>query len=77
MDGNGQNPTQAAPSSEIKMVIYYDQMNGACRVEGPINNGMVAYGMLEMAKQAVQQHILASAGDKRILPANTLPMIRH
>lgn len=77
MSENGHNPTQVAPSSEIRMVISYDQMTGAIRVDGPINNGLLAYGMLELARQAIQQHILASAGDSRIVPANSLPLLKH
>lgn len=79
MGENGNhNPTQqATPTTKIRMVIYLDQMTGGVKVEGPINNGVLAYGMLELARQAIYQHIMSLAGDKRILPANTLPFIKH
>lgn len=60
MEGNG-NPTRKdnaeAPSAVLQLVITLDQMTGAVNVTGPINNGMVAYGMLESAKDAIRDHI--------------------
>ncbi len=31
--------------------------DGRISVSGPIDNGVIAYGMLELGRQAIQQHI--------------------
>jgi hypothetical protein len=78
MDGNGHNPTQkAAPSPVVELKISFDQMTGAVRVDGPIQNPMFCYGILEMARQAIQNFAAEQAQGKKIVPANTLPFARH
>lgn len=37
----------------IQMVIIFNPVNGQIQVSGPINNRTLAYGMLEMAREAI------------------------
>jgi hypothetical protein len=77
MEGNGNNPTVAVPSNVVKLEILYDQSTGAVTVNGPVDNGIFCYGLLECARQTIQNHIAAKVSGSRIVPANVLPMIRH
>jgi hypothetical protein len=76
MDGNGHNPTQKAPSAKVQLLIEFDQMTGAVTVNGPIQNAMFCYGVLEMARQAIQNFAAEAAKGQRILPANVMPMLK-
>lgn len=40
---------------ELQLVITMGA-NGALNVSGPIQNKLLAYGMLEMAREAIYQH---------------------
>jgi hypothetical protein len=68
MDGNGNN-LATAPSTTLVMTISLDQLTGAVRVTGPIENRFVAYGMLELAKDAVRVACeQKQAGSRIVLP---------
>jgi hypothetical protein len=68
MDGNGQNAVQVS-SSTLVMTITLDQLTGAVRVTGPIENRFVAYGMLELAKDAVRMTCeQKQSGSRIVLP---------
>jgi hypothetical protein len=74
LDGNGHNPTQK--SATVTLVISFDQLTGAIGVNAPVQNIMLCYGMLEMARQAIQNYAAEAAKERRILPANVLPMMK-
>jgi hypothetical protein len=76
LDGNGHNPTQKGPSSVVTLTISFDQTSGAIGVNAPVQNIMLCYGMLEMARQTIQNFAAEAAKERRILPANVLPMMK-
>jgi hypothetical protein len=76
LEGNGHNPTVKGPSSTLTLTITYDQMSGAIGVNAPVQNLLLCYGMLEMARQTIQNFAEAQAKQQRIIPANVMPMIR-
>jgi hypothetical protein len=58
--GENGNPTRkdggaASPSTVVQLVITFDQMTGALNVNGPIQNALLCYGMLETAKDVIRQ----------------------
>lgn len=72
------NPTlkmPTPPSSTLTLTITFDQLTGATQVNGPINNAMVAYGMLEAAKDAIRSHIAKLAENPSgIVGASAMPL---
>jgi hypothetical protein len=72
MDGNAQTP-----SAVLVLTITLDQATGAVQVNGPIQNPMVCMGMMEMAKQAIHDFAKEAAKGQRIVPASSMPLIRH
>ena len=77
MDGNGQhNPTLKgqAPSTTLTLSITFDQLTGAIGVNGPIQNPLVCYGMLEMARQAIQNFAQEQA-QRKIQPVSVMPRL--
>lgn len=77
MDGNGYNPTLKAPSAFIKLEILLDQSTGAVTVNGPVDNALFCYGLLECARQTIQNHIAEKAKGNRIVPAMVMPLVNH
>lgn len=41
------------PSPIIELRIQFDQSNGNVNVHGPLQNRMLCYGMLEMAREII------------------------
>lgn len=78
MDGNGHNPTLkgGTPSTTLRLEILFDQLTGQVAVNGPINNAMLCYGILESAKDAIRNYTQEQAKQQRIVPANVMPMIK-
>lgn len=75
MSENGHNPTLKAQSAAtITLTIQFDQMTGAIGVNGPIQNPLVCYGMLEMARQAVQNFATEQA-QRKIQPVSVMPRL--
>lgn len=58
MDQNGHTPPAAVAP---QLVITLDPATGSVQVSGPIGNRLVCYGMLEMAKEAIQGHAPSEA----------------
>jgi len=56
----------------VEMKIVLDD-NGQCRVEGPIDQKIICYGLLELAKEAIHLHHVNN--DRRIVPASIMPVI--
>jgi uncharacterized protein YfeS len=52
----------------IKLTITMDQATGQIKVDGPIDNAILAFGLLEIARQAVQSHHAQKASQQRIIP---------
>lgn len=46
---------------------------GAVNVKGPIDNKLIAYGLLELAKEAIADHHRRLAATS-IIPATSLPV---
>lgn len=57
---------------EIEMRIVMND-SGGIQVSGPIDQAILAYGMLEAAKQAIVEHLRARAEGNRIVPASLIP----
>jgi hypothetical protein len=74
MEGNGNN----APSTTLTMTITFDQATGQIGVNGPIQNEMISFYMLEKAKDAVKAFTAQQRQDNRITPATFLPqLVKH
>ena len=60
MSQNG-NPTtktnEQLPNTTLQLVISWDQVTGAINVTGPIGNTVIAFGMMEAAKDVILKHI--------------------
>jgi len=75
MSENGNKPQ--VPSATLTLTITFDQMSGAVNVQGPVENALVCYGMLEAAKDAVRYHAMQRAQGQRILPASAVPFLKQ
>jgi len=75
MSENGH--TAPRPSTLISLTILFDQMTGEVKVNGPVDNTLLCYGMLESGKDAIRQHAIQKAMNQRIVPANTLPFLKQ
>lgn len=77
--GEPQNPTLNPPTTAVKLEIIYDLRNGAVGVNVPnelLNNVVLAYGLLEVARQTIGNFVAQKQKDQRIIPANVLPLVR-
>lgn len=54
-------------SEPIRIVITFDPTNGAVNLEGPLNNPLIVYGLLEKARQITQNYEAQQA--PRVTPA--------
>jgi len=63
MEGNGSTPGQ------VQLVITFDQITGRVEVNGPVQNLILCYGMLEAAKDSIRSWVARQAGEQRIIPA--------
>jgi hypothetical protein len=61
---------------QIQLTITLDD-NGAINVNGPIDNPLVCYGLLVMAKDAIAAHIANQARRVQPAPAHALSIIGH
>jgi hypothetical protein len=52
---------------QIEILITLDMQNGQIGVQGPIDNAVMAYGMLEAAKVAVGDYQREKAAGNRIV----------
>jgi len=74
MEGNGNKPQ--VPSATLTLTITFDQMSGAVNVQGPVENGIICYGMLEAAKDAIR-NFAAQRAQGAILPATAMPFLKQ
>ena len=51
----------------VALTINFDQTTGAVRVDGPIENRLLCYGMMELAKEAIQRFAQEKAAGTKIL----------
>ena len=56
----------------IEVTITYDETTGRLGINGPFQNKMLMYGLLEMAKEAVAT-VGKGAQEQRIAPATIMP----
>lgn len=54
--------------ADLQLVITLDQMTGGIQVAGPIENAVIAYGMLAAAHDAIHDHNAAKAKNKGLVP---------
>lgn len=47
--------------------------DGRVTVSGPIDNGLISYGLLELGRQAIQNHIASKATRVQLAPAGAVP----
>lgn len=40
----------------VRMTLLFEPSNGQFNIEGPIDNKILAYGLLELAKEAIFRH---------------------
>lgn len=52
----------------IKLTVTMDQVTGQVKVDGPIDNPILAFGLLEIARQAVHKFQEEKAKNFRIIP---------
>lgn len=58
-------PNSVKPVLELK--ISLDQLSGGISVNGPIDNPLICYAMLELAKDAVRAHNQAKVAKSSIV----------
>ena len=63
-----QNGNAATPNSTLELRITWDQLTGAINVTGPIQNKVLAFGMMEAAKEAVTKYHEAAAKNVVLAP---------
>ena len=59
----------------VEMIIKYDPQTGV-QVHGPINDKILAYGLLEAARDAINEYQAKVQSEKRIVEAPFIPNIR-
>lgn len=57
----------------VRLTISLDTRTGLLNVEGPTTNRLLAYGMLELAKDQIQKH--CEAAENRVEVVSTLPKL--
>ena len=77
MSENGHNPTVKGPvpTTTLTLVITFDQITGQVGVNGPIQNALLCYGILESAKDAIRKFAQDQAQEKRIQPVTVMPRL--
>jgi hypothetical protein len=43
------------PPEKIQLVLTFDPATGSVEASGPVNNKLLCYGILEMARDAIQR----------------------
>ena len=71
-NGNGNKP-----ETTLVLTITMDQLTGAIAVNGPIQNPVICMGMMEMANQAIHNYAAEQAKGQRIVPAASMPFVKH
>lgn len=67
-------PPEVDQEPILKMIILLNPLSGAVQVQGPIENKMVAYAMLELARDAIaEKH--AKAAKSGIVGVSTADML--
>ena len=59
-------------NNTVKLIITLSP-NGGVQVNGPIDNAMLCYGLLEVAKDVIQTHIQKKAESQIVIPQIRLP----
>jgi hypothetical protein len=58
--------------NDIKLILSFDAQTGQVNVTGPINDRLFCFGLLELAKEAINAHYVQQ--QKQIMVARPLPM---
>lgn len=66
-NGNPTTKNGNQPVPQIQMVITLDQVTGQVNVQGPVNNLILCYGLLEAAKDSCREYIKQQSAGKRII----------
>lgn len=56
------------------LTITFDETTGKLGLEGPIQNKILAYGLLELAKDGIRQ--FSEQNKQTIIPATIVPQFR-
>ena len=74
------NPTTKSnapiPNTMIQLIITMDSATGAVNVQGPINNLLLVYGLLEAAKVSCQDFVKQQNSGNKIVPVTAMPNLR-
>ncbi len=70
MENNGSSP------EKFTLIIEFDQQTMELKVDGPIHNRMLCYGMLKLAEKAVDEHH-AKQVKQAFVPAINQDLISH
>jgi hypothetical protein len=79
MEGNGNPTTKNAaqvPNATIQLLITLDRVTGAVSVQGPVQDLLLCYGLLEAAKDNCREFVRQQAANNRIVPAANIPNLR-
>lgn len=57
----------------MKLLIEVNPQTGACQVQGPVDNKLLAYGMLEVARDAIDKHHAMKANGS-VQPASAIQL---
>jgi hypothetical protein len=58
---------------KVEWTIQFETETGNVGIGGPIDNPILVYGVLELAKTALTKHFQSLNEDRRITPATMLP----
>lgn len=61
---------------EVTLTITLNLQNGQVSVSGPIDNKMMAYGMLAAAKDAIYDYGKQQENRVQLAPAGVLPAVK-
>lgn len=55
---------------KVELHISYDQATGQINVTGAVDNKLVAYGLLESARDAIYEHHARKAASTKLMPVH-------
>jgi hypothetical protein len=66
-------PAAPAQIQGIQIVITFDPSTGQVNLQGPLENPIMLYGVLESAKDVYRQYLAKQTADQRIIPGTFVP----
>lgn len=71
MDAN--DIANAAQVPQIQVVVTFDPTTGSVNLNGPLENSILVYGLLEMGKNAYNTWLQNKQNESRITPVSIMP----